>query len=297
MKKVVCLIAVLALTAGVYAQNVTITADVAGDTLTLGYDATGSAAMPVGFSFIVTATGGGAVAAATDVGLADSFFDVFIDYAADDPAAYQAGADPTTGVLAGAHPLALTDAAGAAAFPATVFAVSAAELANVATIPAVGTICTLKFDGNATVCFSEDTLRGGVVDATGAAMTVTLPADCVEVGGQECLYVDQVFSYAGPGLAINLTVTQAMVDRWVTLGKPDCWCCLAQKAGNIVTTNLNATVNSADLNAIRLAWLKNVGQAGYNACADVNLSGGVNSADLNVIRTHWLMTVGTCNPY
>jgi len=297
MKKVVCLIAVLALTAGVYAQNVTITATVEGDTITLGYDATGSAAMPVGFSFIVDA-GTASLAAAGDVGLADSFFDVFIDFAADDPAAYQAGADPATGVLAGAHPIAMADAAGAAAFPATVFAVSAAELANVATIPATGTICTLKMTGAGSVCFSEDTLRGGVVDTTGAAMTVTLPG-CVDVpsGPVDCLSVGQVFSYTGPGLAVNLTVTQTIFDRWVALGKPDCWCCLAQKAGNIVTTNLNATVNSADLNAIRLAWLKNVGQAGYNACADVNLSGGVNSADLNVIRTHWLMTVGTCNPY
>jgi hypothetical protein len=119
----------------------------------------------------------------------------------------------------------------------------------------------------------------------------------VTTGPTDCLYVGQVFNYSGAGLAVNLTVTQTIFDRWVALGKPDCWCCLAQKAGNIVTTNLNATVNSADLNAIRLAWLKNVGQAGYNACADVNLSGGVNSADLNVIRTHWLMTVGTCNPY
>jgi len=294
MKKVVCLIAVLALTAGVYAQNVTITAEVTGgDTITLKYDATGSAAKPVGFSFIVDA-GTASLAAAGDVGLADSFFDVFIDFAADDPAAYQAGADPATGVLAGAHPIAMADAAGAAAFPATVFAVSAAELANVATIPATGTICTLKMTGVGTVCFSEDTLRGGVVDTTGAAMTVTLPG-CVEVGAiPECFAVGKVFSYAGPGNAVNMTVTQAQYDVWAALGKPECWCCTAQKAGNAVTLNGNATVNTADLAAMRASWNKTYTVVGYNPCADFNCQGSVNTADLAILRSHWTLTVGPC---
>jgi len=293
MKKVVCLIAVLALTASVFAaEPITITATAVGDTITLGYNATG-ATKPVGFSLIVDC-GAGEVANAAAVGLADSFFDVFIDFAADDPAAYQAGANPTTGVLAGAHPLAVTDAAGAAAFPAKVFAISAAELANVATIPATGTICTLKITGTATVCFSEDTLRGGVVDTNGDAMTVTLPG-CVEVGAiPECFAVGTVFNYAGAGTAINMTVTQAQYNVWVALGKPACWCCLAQKAGNAVTTNNNATVNTADLAALRASWNKAYTAVGYNACADFNCQGNVNTADLAILRGHWNMTVGTC---
>jgi len=293
MKKVVCLIAVLALTAGVYAQNVTITATVEGDTITLGYDATGSAAMPVGFSFIVDA-GAASLNAAGDVGIgADSFFDVFIDFAADDPAAYQAGANPDTGIFAGAHPIAKADGAGAAAFPAKVFAISAAELAKVATIPATGTICTLKMTGTGSVCFSEDTLRGGVVDATGAAMTVTLPG-CVDVpsGPTDCLYVGQVFSYTGPGPAVTLTVTQAMVDKWIALGKPDCWCCLAQKAGNGVATNTR--VDTGDLNELKQSWNKTSTTAGYKPCADYNLSGRVDTADLNVLKAHWNKITGGC---
>lgn len=255
MKKVVCLIAVLALTAGVYAQNVTITAAVDGDTITLGYDATGSAAMPVGFSFIVDA-GAASLNAAGDVGLADSFFDVFIDFAADDPAAYQAGANPTTGVLAGAHPIAKADGAGAATFPATVFAVSAAELANVATIPATGTICTLKMTGTGTVCFSEDTLRGGVVDATGAAMTVTLP-DCVDVpsGPVECL------KNTAPEYA-----------DWLAWGSPACWCYPRQCKGDINGQKTGAYwVQALDYGLLKAALNKLDAQlTGTMICADLN---------------------------
>ncbi len=293
MKYFASILVVLALVVPALAQEpITITATVEGDAITLGYDATGAAAMPAAFSFIVDC-GDGAVVTAGDVGLADAFFDVFIDYAADDPAAYQAGADPATGVFPNAHPLAKTDAAGATLFPASVFSISAAELANIDTIPAIGTICTLKITGTGTVCFSEDALRGGVVDVNGNPMVVTLP-DCTFPPPPDCLYVGGVFNYTGPGPAISLTITQAIYDRWVTLGKPACWCCLAQKAGNIVTTNLNVMVNSADLNAIRMSWLKCIGQSGYNPCADLNLSGCVNSGDLTVLRTHWLMNVGTC---
>jgi len=262
MKKVVCLIAVLALTAGVYAQNVTITAAVDGDTITLGYDATGSAAMPVGFSFIVDA-GTASLAAAGDVGLADSFFDVFIDFAADDPAAYQAGANPTTGVLAGAHPIAKADGAGAATFPATVFAVSAAELANVATIPATGTICTLKMTGTGTVCFSEDTLRGGVVDTTGAAMTVTLP-ECVNVpaGPTECFP--------------NTADFASQYADWVALGKPDCWCnefsprqCHGDADGITSGSPFNYRIYNGDLTKLFNNWKAKAATVGADFCADV----------------------------
>jgi len=296
MKKVVCLIAVLALTASVFAAEpitITATVDTAAKTLTLGYNATG-ATKPVGFSFIVSATGG----AISAVSNADSFFDVFIDFAASDPAAYAAGANPATGVLAGAHPLALTDAAGKATLPAAAVAISAAELANVATIPATGTICVLTYACDGTdpiaITFAEDTLRGGIVDTAGDAMAATLPG-AVEIpcGVPPCLYVGQVFSYTGAGPAVTLTVTQAMVDRWVALGNPSCWCCLAQKAGNGVATNTR--VDTGDLNELKQSWNKSSTAVGYKPCADYNLSGRVDTADLNVLKSHWNRTVGGCN--
>ncbi len=297
MKKVVCLIAVLALTASVFAaEPITITATVnaTAKTLTLGYNATG-ATKPVGFSFIVSATGG--KVALAGINKADSFFDVFIDFASDDPAAYQAGADPATGVWSAAHMLAKADEAGAATLPAAVFSISAAELANVATIPATGTICVLTYTCDGTtpiaITFAEDTLRGGIVDTAGVAMTATLPG-AVEIPClTDCLYVGQVFSYAGAGPAVTLTVTQAMVDRWVALGKPNCWCCLAQKAGNGVATNTR--VDTGDLNELKQSWNKSSTAVGYKPCADYNLSGRVDTADLNVLKSHWNKTTGGCN--
>lgn len=311
MKKVVCLIAVLALTAGVYAQNVTITAAVDGDTITLGYDATGSAAMPVGFSFIVDA-GTASLAAAGDVGLADSFFDVFIDFASDDPAAYQAGViaegQEATGIWSVAHPIAKADGAGAAAFPATVFAVSAAELANVAGIQATGTICTLKMTGTGTVCFSEDTLRGGVVDATGAAMAVTFDPECVNV----------------PGGEVPCFVGQPQEAYWVSVGSPECWCWPRQCHGDADDFGQGkspyAPVASYDLDVLKVAYGKTTaqlladptitvgGHAVAKACADFTRSihgkapnqAPVASPDLDILKSYYGKTTslvpGDCAP-
>ncbi len=292
MKYFAGMLAVFALVVPVMAQEpVTITATINGQYLTLGYNATG-ATKPAAFSFIVDC-GAGQVASLNDVGLADSFFDVCIDYAADDPAAYQAGADPATGVLAGAHPLAKTDQAGAVVFPARVFSISAAELANIDTIPTAGTICTLKITGTGTVCFSEDALRGGVVDTNGNAMEVTLP-DCISITLHpcDCLGIGQVFSYSGPGPAVTLTVTQAMMDRAEMLGCPICWCCLAQKAGNGVATNTR--VDTGDLNCVKRSWNKTCTSSGYEPCCDFNMSCRVDTGDLNILKSHWNKITGGC---
>jgi len=256
MKKVVCLIAVLALTASVFAAEpitITATVDANAKTLTLGYEATG-ATMPVGFSFIVSATGGEISA----VGNADSFFDVFIDFAADDPAAYQAGADPATGVLAGAHPLANTDVKGAATLPAAEVAISAAELANVATIPATGTICVLTYTCDGTtpiaITFAEDTLRGGVVDTAGDAMAVTLPG-AVEIpcAPSECL-----------------KSTAPEYAAWVSFGKPDCWCFKRQCRGDYQNAQQGVFwVQSNDFTGLKDAFGKIASQmTGTRICAD-----------------------------
>lgn len=261
MKKVVCLIAVLALTVTVCAQDITITASADGDMLTIGYDASGAAAMPVGISLIVDC-GAGEVTSAGDADFSiDSFFDVFIDSAADDPAAYQAGADPATGVLAGAHGLAKSDAAGAAAFPATIFAISAAELADPAGIPAVGTICTLKVSNlPATVCFSADTLRGEVVDVNGDPMTVTLP-ECIpmEVIPDECLKSD----------APEYAAWEGVGKPW---SKPDCWCYRRQCRGDIDGVPQGAfPIFSIDFTAFKDAFGKLDAQmTGNRICADLD---------------------------
>ena len=141
--------------------------------------------------------------------------------------------------------------------------------------------------------FLLEDLECEVLFFNGRAMTVTLPG-CVDVpsGPTDCLYVGQVFSYTGPGRAVTLTVTQAMVDKWIALGKPDCWCCLAQKAGNGVATNTR--VDTGDLNELKQSWNKTSTTAGYKPCADYNLSGRVDTADLNVLKAHWNKITGGC---
>jgi len=313
MKKVVCLIAVLALTASVaVADPVTITAQgnvPSNGYITIGYsDATG--AKPVGFSFIVDCGAGGNVAAAGDIDKADSFFDVFIDFASDDPAAYQAGADPLTGIWAAANPLAKTDAAGAVTLPAVQFAVSAAELANVATIPASGTLCVLKLTkvGSATstiVTFAEDTLRGGVVDVNGVAMTVTLPAATT-------------VNFVEPPCFVG----QPQEAYWVSLGSPACWCWPRQCKSDADDFGQGKSpyqpVSTYDLDVLKAAYNKTITQlAGVTvtvgghtvdaACADSTRSPHgklsnlpVSTPDLDILKLYYnkatSLVTGDCAP-
>jgi len=67
----------------------------------------------------------------------------------------------------------------------------------------------------------------------------------------DCLYVGRVFS--GTGIT-TLTITQAHIDRWVTLRKPNCWCCDAQKRGNGVYL---PSSTSLKVDALDLAKVKN----------------------------------------
>jgi hypothetical protein len=92
-------------------------------------------------------------------------------------------------------------------------------------------------------------------------------------------------------------VTQAMVDKWVILGKPNCWCCASQKRGNAVYTGSGATVtNAADLAAVKNAatWGKSYNQVGYNPCCDFDLNGTVNAADLAKVKNaaNWSKVTG-----
>jgi len=170
-----------------------------------------------------------------------------------------------------------------------------ASTANLITLQLHGT-------GSTQATISADTAgRNGCV-GKGTAFSVVYPAAPVTVNFvTDCLTVGQVFTYTGPGQAKTLTVTQAMVNQWVAMGKPKCWCCLGQKAGNGAYNAApgpdNGMVNTADLAALRASWNKTYPAAGYNACADFDLSGAVNTADLANLRAHWNMNVGACAVY
>jgi hypothetical protein len=179
MKTFVTLIAVVALTATCFAGDATI--DVASDgTVSLTF--TGDPPVGLGLVCDASAAVGDAVAAnITGIANAPGIFNVNIDYAhtaeTTTPGSYAIG---------DGHPAADPAAAGVATLPDPVAVLSVGELdAADATSPvAVGVI---SLDAPGDVCVSEDTLRGGVVDINGAAMTITNDGACFQVGaGPTC---------------------------------------------------------------------------------------------------------------
>ena len=290
MKKVilaicVCVMAAPAINAdpitiGVAASNI----DADSADLTISYSGA-SGLPPYGISMVVdlTVDAGGAgeaeVLAAGDVSSVDSFFDVFIDLAADEPNDYldPAKVDPCTGIWTGAgtpHPLAKTDSAGTPAFPVSVFSLCMGELAQTASIPsskdlAVITITKKGAGTGCTVRISADDLRGNIVDPNGDPLTVTYPADLPIVwdGG-----VPTCFGGAG----------QQWTD-WNALGNPTCWCDAGTgvaggagrqchgDAGNDVEVFLqNYRVYNSDLTLVIQNWQRKTGNPLLNACADVD---------------------------
>jgi len=236
MKKVILIMAVFAMAAPLSAAD-PITIEVAASNidadsadLTISYSgATGSP--PYGISMVVDLTvdaagaGSAEVLAAGDVASGDSFFDVFIDLAADEPNDYlnPALVDPCTGIWIGAgdpHPLAETDAAGTPTFPVSVFSLCMGELANTAGIGAGNTLAVITITKKAgvgaetgcTVRITADDLRGTIVDPNGDPMDVTYPADLPIVWetGPDCFPSGAEYSQ--------------QYQDWLDFDKPDCWC-------------------------------------------------------------------------
>lgn len=258
-------------------------------TVTLTY----SGANPIALALVILPD---PVAAVTEyqVGSTDSWFDLFPDYAF--------GKDPfpiCSGLCEGS-PLANPNQAGAAILPlgfGRPVSVCVAHLQG--RCGGTRKIAKIKFKtvGNPdqfTYSVMLDQLRGGVVNENGP-MEVILPQPLMILyGPNELLKSPRIFNYNGPGPAYTLTITDTQVDRWKILGCPKCWLCLAQKVGNIVTTNGNANVSTADLAAFRASYGKFYTQVGYNPCADSNLDGTISTNDLARFRAHYGLTVGGC---
>jgi len=175
MKKMIAILAVVALTASCFASNITITVSTAGQVATIGYTATGG--VPVGISMKLTRNSG--TASLASVNDAAGTHRVYIDYAYTNGTA---GMDPITGIKAGAHPVALATGPGAVTLPTSTFPVALC-MGTLGTAPTTGTLAAITFTGIGNFTLSADTAnRGGIVDATGAAMVVTFPA-AFNVGG------------------------------------------------------------------------------------------------------------------
>jgi len=82
--------------------------------------------------------------------------------------------------------------------------------------------------------------------------------------------------------ACGHVVTKADYNRWVALGRPDCWCDPCHCRGD---TNGDCAVNAIDVLALRVAWPGSGGA--YDPCADTNYDGVINATDVLTLRSAW----------
>lgn len=72
-------------------------------------------------------------------------------------------------------------------------------------------------------------------------------------------------------------------EMWVTVGKPDCWCCPGQCHGD---TNCDQTVDDRDLSGIEPLIGMEYRDDAYEPCFDFDHNGRIGSNDLNTVL-HW----------
>ena len=163
MKKAVVFIV---LCCGLWAQAGDITFSVtqnSAGTFTIGYVATDPAAVPVGVGIRVSLTRVPTIDSGSAVTSTDSFFDVYVDFASEDPCNYIIG-------MAGQTPIADPCAAGQPAYGAGIsefsICMGALDPCNRAT-QTVANLVTIDVDyaGCYDVAISADNLRGGIVGA------------------------------------------------------------------------------------------------------------------------------------
>jgi len=292
MKKVVCLIAVLALTASTYAGVVITAAEGTGpndNKLVLSYTADAGDEL-VGLAVVLDAGTGGDTIKVNSGWAIDSFFDVFIDAYKTDPAKL----DDTTFGDDGTTPFADTEGPGqvttdSAKVSLCLAALPADHLGKASSSElAVIDVNDGDADGAVTVCVTLDTLRGGPVDIEGA-VAATIEGSCVTIilGTPECL-----------------KNTAPEYNAWVSYGKPDCWCFRRQCNGDANgAAVLGKWVTSADLNILKAVYnatLANVLAYPGGICADFNhaavLGKPVTSADLNILKLYYNQaTVPQCD--
>jgi len=273
MKKVVCLIVVLALAAPIFAGvNFTVTELTGQKKVQIGYNSSGDT--PIGIALKVRVTKG-LIKALTSYD--NTEFPVYIDYAYTAETGTQGSYDIGEG-----HPLAKLEAVpGAlnlAELPRNMVVVcmgriqtgiegpnpGPASVANLVTLELQQDPCN---NPKAYVTVSaEATYRGGVVGG-GDPLTTNLPVGPVEV---------TLVTY--PACWNN---TQCYGD--------------GTRAGGGAPDNM---VNNADLNLLKTVYLTNYGQTLYNPCSDFNRDGRINNIDLNILKVNYLMnpTPGLCTP-
>ncbi len=213
---------------------------------------------PVGLALKVDAAAGAGSEDINCVSGYGSFFDIFIDYAHDNTLTYDPDTNP-------GHPVAKDGSPGVPAsvvengsdvsLAEPVIVLCMGELNNAADSPDPVTLARIGLSSAGDVHLDVDDLRGGVVDATGAEMTVNF------VGG----------------IGSGMYYVESGCD-------PHCWNCVAQAFGDC---NGDGCINFSDLLCVKEAFFSSIGQLHYNPCADFDRNGSVNFMDLNIIKTNF----------
>lgn len=254
MRKLFVLLAVCTMAVSAVAADITFTVTQNADaTFTIGYSATSAAAVPVGMGIKVSLTDAKVLngAAAT----ANSFFDVFLDYASEDPDTYVIGAG---------HPIADPCAAGVPTFGTGIseFSICLGALSpdtaapqTMANLITIAVDCEAAFD----VAISADALRGGIVGAD---------FDNVYFVGATDLTCSSVIPWTGPA----------------------CWLSPTQCRGD---ANGDGVVNTVDWPAFRDGFTKAYPNAAYlaNVCGDYNQDGVINTVDWPAFRDNFTKSV------
>jgi hypothetical protein len=180
---------------------------------------------------------------------------------------------------------------------ASLYASTAAKPSFAGTLMTVSiAVATSVTARTATITIAPNVARGGLLleDGTTATVASTCSLFFQGCGCGECFHYG-LSTYA----------------RWVSSGKPNCWCAPASVTGlsyggsgyqcvgdaaQDKYPGLNYRVYSSDLTAVSNNWKKKIGDVGYNACADIDhaaypgLNYGTYSGDLTRISAMWKKT-------
>ena len=285
MKKVICLIAVLALTAPALAGTITLSAvDNGNGSCNINFSTTGSSI--AGIALDVTA-----VNAITGCAVGNSFFDVLIDLAYDEETG---GNGYTYGE--GSNPVADPVAAGQLSLPQTSFCISMAGLGGtvnpLATAPTSGTLAVMSDDGTGSSgTITANVIRGGAVDNAGNAMTIAglpLAFSIADTGGPPCFTMGWTDSDG------DVITDAAMVTRYngLTQAEKDCWCSPCFGSGD---GNMDCAISSGDFDMV-VNLLTGVFLSPYagNACGDYNYDGALTSGDFSEVVDLLTGVFNTC---
>jgi hypothetical protein len=271
MKKVICLIAVVALTAPTFAQDVTVTCEDQGEgVVAVRFDAQGLGQRVRGFALDIEADSGAAIDATYGGGDGVADFKTGISVSGDKgygifPGTVTFSGDPLDFDQYGIpvapqsdYPADTLPGPGSAGMTVELGSLYDPDQAGTDAPDPCGVLFTFKVDADCNVCITVNVVRGGIVMEDGSAGAIA--------GGQSCC---------------------AIV---VSAAQPTCWdSCPGQPFGD---ATCDGSVDFADLGALKGSWGMQYGDPPnppkeYNCCANFDHAGAVDFADLGLLKGNW----------